>query len=152
MQTRKLKGHEYMQARIDSTTDGNVETLVSYGTEVLVKVKNFQGSGRTAYRLNGLYSRTTIMHISLYMREESVPYYYIKPCANTEWLLILPIEGDNFTVRYYNQETGEIIETYNRGIQSHLPPRYLNKYNLEHEKYSDLIYYDGRDMAGYWRY
>ena len=152
MQTRKLKGHEYTQARIDSTTDGNFEMLVSYDTDVLEKVINFQGSGRTAYRLNGLYSRTTIKHISLYMREEGISYYRIKPCANTEWLLILPIEGDNFMFRYYNQETGEIIETYNRGIQSQLPPRYLNKYNLDHEKYSDLIYHDGTEMAGYYRY
>ena len=148
MQTRKLKSLPYGQAHVVVSDDGSIETLVSYDTAVILKMKNFQNSGRTAYRLNGLYSRTTIKHISLYMREEGVSYYYIKPCANTEWLLILPIEGDNFTVRYYNQETGEIIDTYNRGIQSHLPPRYLNKYNLEHENYSDLIYYDGT----YWRY
>lgn len=152
METRKLKSLPYGQAHIDVSDDGNIETLVSYETNVVLKMKNFQGSGRTAYSLNGLYSRTTIKHISLYMREEGIPYYYIKPCANTEFLLILPIEGDNFTVRYYNQETGEIIETYNCGIQTHLPNRYLVKYNLDHEKYSDLIYYDGQDMAGYYRW
>ena len=152
METRKLKSLPYGQAHIDVSDDGNIETLVSYETVVILKMKNFQDSGRTAYRLNGLYSRTTIKHISLYMREQKIPYYYIKPCANTEWLLILPIEGDTFTVRYFNQESGEIIECYNSGIQTHLPNRYLTKYNLDHENYSDLIYYDGRDMMGYWRY
>lgn len=152
METRKLKSLPYGQAHIDVSDDGNVETLVSYETAVILKMKNFQNSGRTAYRLNGLYSRTTIKHISLYMREQKIPYYYIKPCANTEWLLILPIEGDAFNVRYYNQETGEIIECYDSSYTYHLPNRYLMRYNLDHVKYSDLIYYDGRDMAGYYRW
>jgi len=152
MQTRKLKGHEYMQARIDSTTDGNVETLVSYGTEVLVKVKNFQGSGRAAYRLNGLYSRTTIKHIALYMREEGLSYYRIKPCANTEWLLIIPNETDRFDIAYYNQETGEWFPCSNLEDMYFLKDKYYTKINLDGERYSDLIYYNGSYMAYNYRW
>lgn len=152
METRKLKSLPYGQAHIDVSDDGNIETLVSYDTAVVVKVKNFQGSGRTAYSLSGLYSRTTIKHISLYMREQKIPYYYLKPCANTEWLLIIPNESDDFNFAYYNQETGEWLTCYDRDDRYQLKDKYYTKINLDGDKYSDLIYYDGRDMAGYWRY
>ena len=152
METRKLKSLPYGQAHIDVSDDDNIETLVSYETNVILKIKNFQGSDRTAYRLNGLYSRTTIKHISLYMREENIGYYNIKPCANTEWLLVIGGKDDDWSIAYYNQDTGEIIIPADDGVCQHLPNRYYVRYNLDHEKYSDLIYYDGTYRAGYWRY
>ena len=152
METRKLKSLPYGQAHINVSDDDNVETLVSYETNVILKIKNFQGSGRTAYRLNGLYSRTTIKHISLYMREENIGYYNIKPCANTEWLLVIGGKDDDWSIAYYNQDTGEFLIPADDGVCQHLPNRYYVRYNLDHEKYSDLIYYDGTYMAGYWRY
>lgn len=152
MEARKLKSLPYGQAHIDVSDDGNIETLVSYNTSVILKMKNFQGSGRTAYRLGGLYSRTTIKHISLYMREEGLSYYRIKPCANTDWLLIIPNETDRFDIAYYNQETGEWFPCSNIADFHFLEDKYYTKINLDGKKYSDLIYYDGTDMAEYWRY
>lgn len=152
METRKLKSLPYGQAHIDVSDDGNIETLVSYETVVLVKMKNFQDCGRTAYRLNGLYSRTTIKHISLYLREEGISYYYLKPCANTEWLLIIANETDPFNVAYYNQETGEWYSCQRIGDFYFLKDKYYTKINLDGEKYSDLIYHDGTEMKGYYRW
>lgn len=110
MLTRTLKGHPYMNARVFYSEYGTSELLQSYQTFVLEHKTSDQYGGREWFSCSGLYSATTIKHISLYMRECGLSYYLIKPIAGTDWRLVIGDTDDNFAIRYYNIETAEIIE------------------------------------------
>lgn len=128
MLERKLKGHSYMQAHIESNYDDTHEVLVSYETDVVHKYVgssidvelNFRPLNAVAvYWCRGLYSRTTIKHISLYCRENGISYYDLKLCANTNWYLIVIPDVNPYKSYYYNCRTGEILEILNNQKQSY---------------------------------
>lgn len=110
MLTRTLKGHPYMNARVHYSEDGTFELLQSYQTSVIEHRTSDQYGGKEWFYCTGLYSATTIKHISLFMHEHGLSYYLIKPIAGTEWRLVIGSATDNFAIRYVNPETGEIIE------------------------------------------
>ena len=118
MGKRTLKGHAYMQAYIETYDDGNREVLVSYATGVVFKFntsaleKEFQGrplNAISAYLCTGLYSNTTIKHISLYCRENGISYYDLKLIANTDWWLLIVPDENPYKLAYYNPHTGEVV-------------------------------------------
>ena len=117
MLKRTLKGHAYMQAYIESNEDEGYEVLVSYTTGVVFKhntsglEKLFRGrplNAIAAYWCSGLYSNTTIKHISLYCRENGISYYDLKLIANTDWYLLVLPDQNPYKCYYYNPHTGEI--------------------------------------------
>lgn len=71
MTTRKLYDHAYAQAEVYTYSDGTI-ALVSYKTTVAVIE---EGSWLA---IRGLYSRTTIKHISWFMRELGLTYQLAK--------------------------------------------------------------------------
>ena len=81
MKTRKLSYMPYAQAQIreyrkSDGDDFNVDVLQSYATDVLVI--DYDGHFIKCY---GLYSRTTIKHISSFMREKGLNYFIAKNCV-----------------------------------------------------------------------
>jgi hypothetical protein len=96
MKSRKLKNMPYADAKVyeyrkADGDSGNYDILVSYTTPVLEI--NYDSCLVTC---GGLYSRTTIKHISSFMREKNMNYYIAKRCYN-----------DNMK---YNFMTGEYIK------------------------------------------
>ncbi|MBO7732515.1 MAG: hypothetical protein J6S67_08175 [Methanobrevibacter sp.] len=132
MQERKLQGHRYMQAKVLTNDDGLSEVLVSYNTAVVFQNFNSKYEGRRTFKCSGLYSATTIKHISLYMREYGLSYYLIKPIAGTEWTLVLPNDTDPWSIRYYNEYTGEIIQ-WDRIPDNWLNRKSTRKYFVEND-------------------
>ena len=76
MTTRKLKNHEYAQARIEIENDGNgfVYRLVSYSTHVATV--HCTNDGCWFLDCNGLYSMTTRRHISWFLDDINSPFTY----------------------------------------------------------------------------
>ena len=96
MSVRKLSFIPYAQAKVyeyrkNEGCSANKDILVSYATPV-VDI-DYDKCLVTCY---GLYSRTTMKHISAFMRENGMNYYIAKRCYN-----------DNMQ---YNFVTGEYIK------------------------------------------
>jgi len=70
MYSKKFNDHNYMQAQVNYYNDGTI-ALQSYSTIVIEIVDSW-------LKVNGLYSRTTIKHIGLFMRELGLTYYDAK--------------------------------------------------------------------------
>ncbi len=66
MSIKKLKGHEYANAKVVFTEDG-VLKLYSYDTEIISV--DSDGLGNREIKCTGLYSMTTRKHISWFLRE-----------------------------------------------------------------------------------
>ena len=80
MKIRKLKGHERAQAsvheyRADYGDNENKDVLVSYTTAVLEI--NYD---KHFVFCSGLYSRTSIKHMSWFMRGKGMNYFIAKKC------------------------------------------------------------------------
>lgn len=75
MVTRKLKNHEYAQARIEIENDGDsiIYRLVSYSTHVATVVKMSDG---WFLDCSGLYSMTTRRHISWFLDDIGSPFTF----------------------------------------------------------------------------
>lgn len=73
----QAKVYEYRKADGDSS---NSDVLVSYATSVLVIDYDSH-----LVTVAGLYSRTTIKHISSFMREKGMNYYIAKACYEHGW-------------------------------------------------------------------
>ncbi len=140
MLKRTLKGHAYMQAYIETYDDGNREVLVSYTTGVVFKAnasaleKDFYGrplNAIAAYWCSGLYSNTTIKHISLYCRENGISYYDLKLIANTQWYLLVLPEQNPYKRYYYNPHTGKIFEV--NTVQKPSYYKKVRKYLIENQ-------------------
>lgn len=86
---KKLSGMPYAQAHVEIDENGGI-TLVSYVTPVIV----IDPMGWLV--CNGTYSRTTIKHISSFMREYT-PYTY-QTAKDAFW--------NNYTI---NIHTGEVV-------------------------------------------
>lgn len=83
----KLDGHPYAQAHVTLDSEG-VLSLISYTTTIIKAIPELDTTGQATgnYRLycTGLYSRTTMKHISWFMNEYFIHgYYEIKPLAGT---------------------------------------------------------------------
>lgn len=82
MRIRKIRDHESAQVAVheyrrDYGDNVNADVLVSYTTSVLC----IDYDAHTV-ECRGLYSRTTIKHISWFMREKGMNYYIAKQCYN----------------------------------------------------------------------
>ena len=80
MRIRKIRGHEHSQVgvheyRKEYGDSSNKDVLVSYSTAVVAI--NYDTHYVTVC---GLYSRTTIKHISWFMREKGMNYFIAKKC------------------------------------------------------------------------
>jgi hypothetical protein len=71
MEIRKFNDHKYAQAQVVTYPD-NSQALISYTTTVV------EIDPEGWLRVNGLYSRTTIRHISWFMRELGFTYQLAK--------------------------------------------------------------------------
>lgn len=138
---RKLKGHAYMQAYIVDGYKGS-ETLYSYDTAVIEKFYGtFNNKTVEVISCSGLYSRTTIKHISLYLREIGVDYYLVKVIAGAkDWVLIVDNDTNPFVATYYNLITGEVV-TIETPVKDSQLKKLAKYFNSSHE-----LYYDGWDM------
>ena len=96
MITRKLKNHEYAQARVEIENDDGSITyrLVSYSMHVATVVKTSAGWFLDCY---GLYSMTTRHHISWFLDDIGSPF--------------------TFQDAKDSVETGRIAKGYNPGTQ-----------------------------------
>lgn len=75
MTTKKLSAMPYAQAHVNLYDDGTV-VLVSYTTAVIQLTPDVENGGYWI-SISGLYSRTTIRHISAFMREYTPCNYYL---------------------------------------------------------------------------
>lgn len=71
MEIRKFNDHKYAQAQVVTYPDHS-QALISYATTVV------EIDPEGWLRVNGLYSRTTIRHISWFMRELGFTYQLAK--------------------------------------------------------------------------
>ena len=86
MNIRKIRGHEFARMcvheyRKDYGDLVNRDFLISYTTAVLAIDYDSH-----MVVCNGLYSRTTIKHISWFMREKEMNYYIAKTCFNKDYM------------------------------------------------------------------
>ena len=94
---RPLEKMPYAQARVRVTEKSDV-ILVSYATEVA----KIDAEGWVTVR--GLYSATTIRHISVFAREYGADYYKFKRCYTDR------LTYNIYTGEYVSLATGEIVE------------------------------------------
>lgn len=143
---RKLKGHAYMQAHVDVNEYDGSETLYSYDTAVISKFYGtFNNKTVQMVSCTGLYSRTTINHISLYLRENGISYYLVKAIAGaTGWVLVLDDDANPYVATYYNLISGEVVT-----IETPIKDSQLKKLAKYFEA-DQSLYYDGWDM--HWRH
>ena len=75
MITRKLKNHEYAQARVEIEDDGDsiIYRLVSYSTHVATVTETAAGWFLDCY---GLYSMTTRKHIGWFLSDINSPFTF----------------------------------------------------------------------------
>ena len=139
---RKLRGHEHMQAHVNVSNDGERMTLVSYDTDVIYcQNATFNGKEVKWDSCSGLYSHTTIRHISLFMSELGLDYYLIKPIAGAkDWVLVIDDDSNPYVATYYNYMSGEVV-TIETPIKHSVIKKLAKYFNANHE-----LYYDGWDM------
>lgn len=143
---RKLKDHAYMQAHVDVNYDGDSQTLVSYDTPVITITRGrFNGKDVKFVTCTGLYSRTTIKHIGLFLKEFGIEYYSVKLIAGAaNWCLVVDPEGNPYVNTYWNYTSGEVIN-----VNIPLKPSQYKKL-ADYMQADWYMYYDGWDMRYRW--
>ena len=128
MEKRTLKGHPYMQAKVWISDNGTTEILESYSTSVVFKrggevakemFDGFSLNVKEYYECTGLFSRTTIKHISLYCRENDISYCVLKLIAGTSWAYLIAENANPYKLYFYNFNSGEVLEITNNDLLHH---------------------------------
>lgn len=112
--TAAIDGLKYGQCGI--TKSGESEILISYITPVAAVIHT---GGFRWLAINGLYSRSTARHISLFAARYNVPYSTIKRLAGTDYI--------------YNVDTGEIKNVGRDNIQRTID-RFLSRSTFYYDK------------------
>lgn len=127
MITRKLKNHEYAQARIEIENDGDsiIYRLVSYSTHVATVHETAAGWFLDCY---GLYSMTTRRHIGWFLDDIGSPF--------------------TFNDAKCSVRTGTIIKGYNPGARFHLVHNDVTYEPADLQTVIDFAWYKGfRDFT-----